>query len=338
VLLWWTFRHQSLSVIVAHIHEANLWLLLAAVAVATATFPIRAIRWRFLLRINGAELPVAPLWHATAIGFMANNLLPARAGEVARAVAVAQMTSVRFTAALASIGVERIMDGLAMTVLMALGIAAGGFADASDAAHLVRVAELAGLAFVAAMVTLVAIVHWPQGTRSIVRKLAGAVLPQAWAAKVLDVFDGLVAGLDVLRSPARLVVAAFWSFAVWTTYATSFWLCFRAFGLTVPWGGALLLQALIGFGVAIPAAPGFWGVWEAVTVLTLNLYGIPDDGAVSFAVAYHIGTFIPITVLGLWSLSRAHLEFGDLGRGKQDGGGRPSGPSNRMTAARPRLQ
>ena len=86
----------------------------------------------------------------------------------------------------------------------------------------------------------------------------------------------------------------------------------------------------------MPAAPGFWGVWEAVTLLTLGLYGIPDDRSASFAVAYHIGTFIPITVLGLWSLSRAHLAFGDLGRGNPPE--RPSGPTSRVTAARPRLK
>jgi hypothetical protein len=269
---------------------------------------------------------------------MANNLLPARAGEVARAVAISQVTSVRFTAALASIGVERIMDGLAMVILMAVGIAMGGFAPDTDGAHVVRVAELAGLAFVGALVTLIVIVQWPQAARATVQRVTNAILPNPWAAKALDVFDGLVTGLDVLRSPSRLAVATFWSFAVWTTYATSFWLCFRAFGLPVPWGGALLLQALIGFGVAIPAAPGFWGVFEAVTLLTLGLYGIPDDGAASFAVAYHIGTFIPITVLGLWSLSRVGLDLGGLGRDGGADGQRTSGPGTRMTAARPKLK
>jgi hypothetical protein len=327
VLLWWTFRKLDLSEVVGLIGQANPWLLLAAVVVATLTFPLRAIRWRYLLRLEGAALPYAPLWHATAIGFMANNLLPARAGEVARAYAASHLTSVRFTSALASIGVERVMDGLAMVALMALGITAGGFAESASQGTVVRTATFAGAIFAAALIALVVIVNQPAWATTAARRVAGALLPARWSERAVAVFEGLITGLEALRSPARVAIVVFWSLVVWTTYAASFWLCFRAFDLNVPWGGAFLLQALIGFGVAVPAAPGFWGVWEAVTVLTLSLYGIAGDHAASFAVGYHVGTFIPITLLGLWSLSRAQMQLGDLKGG-------PDKPTPRSTTAR----
>ncbi len=85
-----------------------------------------------------------------------------------------------------------------------------------------------------------------------------------------------------------------------------------AFGIDVPWSAPLLLQALIGFGVAIPAAPGFWGPFEAVMRIGLSLYAVPAGLAVSFAIGFHLGGFVPITLLGLWSLSRAHLHLADL--------------------------
>jgi len=76
--------------------------------------------------------------------------------------------------------------------------------------------------------------------------------------------------------------------------------------------GALLLQGLIGFGVALPASPGFVGVFEAATRATLAIYGIDATRAVSYAVAYHVTTFFPITLLGLYSLSRLRLHLAEL--------------------------
>src|SRR5439155_1563101 len=84
------------------------------------------------------------------------------------------------------------------------------------------------------------------------------------------------------------------------------------FGLAVPPEGALLLQGIIGFGVALPASPGFVGVFEAATRVTLAIYGIDATRAVSYALAYHVSTFLPITLLGLYSLSRLRIHLGEL--------------------------
>jgi uncharacterized protein (TIRG00374 family) len=126
-----------------------------------------------------------------------------------------------------------------------------------------------------------------------------------------------MAGLDALRSPTRFAAVVGWSLAVWLTYAASFWLCFKAFAIDIPATSTFLLQALIGFGVAIPSTPGFFGPFEAMTRATLSLYGVDVSKAVSYAVAYHIGSFIPISILGLWSLSRSRLHLADLRRGNQ---------------------
>ena len=285
--------------------------------VATLTFPLRTLRWRFLLRIEGASLPVVPLWHATAIGFMANNLLPARAGEFARAFAAARLTGVRFSTALASVAVERIMDGIAMVALMTIAIYVGGFAPGARIGGL-SVGQIAGamaLVFAMALAVAVVIVHRPEPALRLGRAILRRVMPVALAEKAVTFAEGLVGGLDALRSLPRFLAVAAWSIAVWGTYALSFSLCFMAFDIQMPWASPFLLQALIGFSVAIPSSPGFFGPFEAATRGTLALYGIDARLAVSFAVAYHIGTFIPISVLGLWSLYRSHLHLADLRRG-----------------------
>lgn len=146
-------------------------------------------------------------------------------------------------------------------------------------------------------------------------------MPRRWAARLLEMLEGLLGGLDALKSPRRFALVTFWSFVVWLVSAASYWLGFIALGTPVPASAALLLQGLIAFGVAIPSSPGFFGPFEAVTRAVLGLYGVPVTLAVSYAVAYHIAVYVPISVLGLWSLSRAHLHLADLKTAGAEGAG-----------------
>ena len=313
LLLWWTLHDVALADVWNHMRRVRVGWFLAAVAVATLTFPLRAIRWRYLLQSEG-PLPFGPLWHATAIGFMANNLLPARAGEFARAYAVSRMTPIRFSAAFASIAVERVLDGLTLVTMLTVAIWAGGFAAGTTVGGiaLVDIARGAGVFFAGLLTVALVLVHWPGPALRAVRAVAGRILPRRWSEWLVSILEGILVGLDALKSPRRFAQVIFWSFLVWGTMAASFWLAFVAFDIRIPWTAALLLEALIGFGVAIPSSPGFFGPFEAVTRVSLALYGVPASRAVSYAVAYHLATFLPITLLGVWSLGRAHLHLTDL--------------------------
>jgi uncharacterized protein (TIRG00374 family) len=295
--------------------HADPLLFLAAIALATATFPLRTARWRVILRdAEGRAFPWRPLWHATAVGFMANNLLPARAGEFARAYLAKRQLPVRFTTALASIGVERVFDGLVMVALLAAAIAAPSFPRHATiaGAALSRIASWAAALFGAMLLIALLIVHRPEPWLRLATRMLYAALPARHAERLTRLAEDLIAGLAVLKSWERFARVIAWSLVLWLVNGLSFAVCFRAFGLPVPWEGAFLLQGLIGFGVAVPSSPGFFGPFEAVTRLTLGLYGIGADQAVSYAVAYHIGGFVPITVLGLYSLSRTHVRLGEL--------------------------
>ncbi|MFQ6044982.1 MAG: lysylphosphatidylglycerol synthase transmembrane domain-containing protein [Gemmatimonadales bacterium] len=334
-LLWWTLHDVNLAEMWRHMSRVRAGWLLAAVTLATLTFPLRTVRWRYLLRFDGDALPFAPLWHATAIGFMANNLLPARAGEVARAFAAANATRVRFSAAFASLAVERVLDGLTLVVLLTVAIWAGGFAPGTvvGGVTLGGVAKGAGLLFAALLVGALVFVHWPGPALGAARAVANHVLPTRWAGRLVGFVEGTLSGLDALKSPRRFAVVVFWSFAVWGAAAGSFLLAFLAFGIDVPWTAALLLQALIAFGVAIPASPGFFGVFEAVSRVSLALYGVSAERAVSYAVGYHITTFLPITLLGIWSLGRVHLHFADLRAPEAEGSAGETGAAEATDSA-----
>ena len=127
LLLGWALKDIHLSEILGHIESMHVGWFVATLVAATGRFLVVTERWRYILRHDGAVLPFTPLWHATAIGFMANNVVPARAGELARPLAASNLTGVRFTTAAASIVVERIMDGVTLVVMLALAAAAGGY-------------------------------------------------------------------------------------------------------------------------------------------------------------------------------------------------------------------
>jgi uncharacterized membrane protein YbhN (UPF0104 family) len=156
------------------------------------------------------------------------------------------------------------------------------------------------------------LVQWPGPALRVVRWSAERLMPGRWAARAVGLLEGLLGGLDALKSPRRFTLVVLWSFVLWLVSAASYWLACIALGLHVPASAALVLQGLVAFGVAIPSSPGFFGPFEAVTRATLGLYGVAPTQAVTYAVAYHLAVFVPISLLGLWSLSRAHVHLADL--------------------------
>ncbi len=314
LLVWWTLHDVSLSELWEHISGVRIVLFLLAVGVATLTFPLRTVRWQYLLRLEGETLPFVPLWHATAIGFMATNLLPARAGEFARAYAARRLTGAPFSTAFASIAVERMVDGITLVILLVVGTWAGGFGvdTTIGAVTLGQIARTASVTFFGILVIAIVVVQRPERALAMTRTVAQALLPHRWADRTIHFAQGLLSGLEALRSPKRLLAVLFWSLVVWLTAAASLWIAFLAFSIDVPWSAAIMLQSLLAFGVAVQFSPGFFGQWEVVCRYALALYGVPAGPAVSYAFGFHLGGFIPITLLGMWSLSRAHLHLTDL--------------------------
>jgi glycosyltransferase 2 family protein len=313
-LLFWALRGVKLDDILHHVRAAHPAPLLIAVILATLTFPLRLIRWRLLLRHeSGRPYPAAPLWHAVALGFMANNILPLRAGELIRTYTASRLSNIRFTTVLSSIAVERIFDGLTIVALLTVALLSPDLpgevmVGGVSVAGIARVGGLlGGLALLAAIAVLAA----PLPAERLVRSL----LPWPNAAnRVVSLIEGIRQGLVVLRTPVRLLLVVFWSFALWLVNAWAFYVGFAAFDIPVSYLGALLMQALIVLGISIPSTPGFFGPFEAVIVAALALYGVPRDLAFSYAISYHVTSFIPITVLGLWSLARTPGGFSGLRR------------------------
>ena len=311
-LLLWALRGVDLAEVAARLRAAQPLPLVIAAVLATITFPVRLVRWRLLLRRDdGGTLPALPLWHAVAIGFMANNLLPFRAGEMVRVVAATRLARTGFGATLSSIAVERIFDALAVVALLSVGLLASSLPAgvAVGGVSLAHAARVSGALAGAALVAAVLLVAFPLAAEGVVRR----VLPAGRLTdRIVAMIEGVRQGLSVLRSPGRLAGVVFWSLALWMLNALSFWIAFSAFGIPVDYAGALVLQGILVVGISVQLAPGFVGQFEAAIVAALALYGVGNDVASSYAIAYHAVTFLPIVLLGFWSLARSPLAVGDL--------------------------
>jgi len=313
-LLYLALRSVDLGAAWQHARRAETLPLILMVALATLAFPLRVVRWRALLHTTeGVPLPAGPAWHAVAMGFMANNVLPFRAGELLRAYAIGKLAPVPFAGALSSIAVERVLDGLTLLALLAGGLFASGIpADTTigtlNVTQLVtRIGLLSGLALGGAL----AVVLFPGHAARLLRR----VVPfPALGERLAGLVQAVAAGFAALGSPRRLTAAVVWSGVLWGVNALSFYVGFQAFGIPVSLAGALALQGILAFGIAIPSSPGYVGVFEAAAMAALALYGVPPDIAFAYAATYHVLTFLPITLLGLWSVTRTSIGLGDLGR------------------------
>jgi uncharacterized protein (TIRG00374 family) len=248
---------------------------------------------------------------------MQNNVLPVRAGEFARAYVLSRSTpKVTFPAAFASLAVDRVFDAIVVFALMFFAMLDPVFPrDAQVFGRAASSYAVGGVVLIVVVtIAMYAMVLFPTRVLSIYEAVARRLAPKL-EAKGRTAIVSIIDGLSVLRTPGRFALVLGWTVAHWLCNALAFWIAFRAFGIVVPFSAALFLQGLIAVGVAVPQAPGYFGVFEAFGQIGLGLYGVPKDTAVAWAISFHTLSFIPITLMGAWYFVRTGLSMDDLGGG-----------------------
>lgn len=298
-MLYYAFRGVDFREVLGHWREADPWLLLLASFLTTAVFPLRALRWRPLLRPVHPGSRFHPRFAATSIGFMANNLLPARVGEFARAYALSRLEPVRVSASFGSLVVERMFDGITVVGFLILALAWPTFPDVSGRDFSGAATGL-GLLFAVLFGLLFLMVHSPRRSVLWLERIAARILPRSLRRSVVDTLEAFLEGVAAIRDWRLVLSALAWSVAVWGTGAVGFWVGFRAFELDVPFVGAVFLQSVIALAVALPSAPGFFGLFEAGARIGLvEVWGLATSPAMAFALGFHLAGFIPVTLIGL---------------------------------------
>lgn len=313
--LYLAFRNVEWSKALETARQANYWLLLLSAATATMMFPLRARRWRTILDPVVPSLPLGELWRATAIGMMVNNVVPLRAGEFARAYALShEEPKITFTTALASLVVDRVFDAIVVLLLLAVSMVAPDFpGGATVLGHPVsQLATAFAAAPVAMLVVLYSLVFFPDTLIRVFEATARRVSP-AIEQRGSEMLRRFAEGLSVLRTPAHFLAVFGWTLLHWLVQPLAFWLGFKAVGIDVPWSATLFVQGLIVVGVSLPAAPGFFGMFEFMAATALGLYGISQSDAATWALLFHVASLIPITLIGAYYFARMGLTMSAIG-------------------------
>jgi uncharacterized protein (TIRG00374 family) len=276
---------------------------------------MRAIRWQTLFA--GDRPGLAPVARALLLGYFFNNVLPARAGEPVRIVALRQESGRSAARITATVIVERLLDVIGLLVMLGILIpwlpSLGWSASAwiLGAVVLVLLVLMALLAF-----------HGERTLRRLLQPFSW--LPRVSGRHVERMAANLSHGLSGLRSARVTALASGWTIASWITLALSAWLLLFSFDLHLSPLAGFLIVAATGLSSALPTLPAGIGVFEAASVLALDAYGVGHNEALSYAVMWHAINVVPYLIVGA-PLVRRHAELWRLARqgpmGEQEAAG-----------------
>jgi len=280
-----------------------LWLLPSLVAYFIGV-GVRAVRWRYLLR-QVKEVTARRLFPVIVIGYMANDVLPLRTGELVRAYVLRRREGISASAGLATIVVERLFDGLAMltfiVVVIAFFVPLPG-STSPGALDLGWLTRTTGLLFLVALVVFLVIAASRQRALALFDCFARP-LPAGPRQRLRGLADAFLGGLVVLQHPTDAFIAFALTLLAWLFEATMYLLLLPAFNLAQPFSVILLTTAVANLGTILPSTPGYVGVFDALVMGVLTLFGqppLPAEAALSYALVVHAALYFPITLWGFY--------------------------------------
>ena len=304
-------RSADLGRVWIEMESARGDLLTLAFVLTGVMYLVRAERWQYLLHPLG-ETRFWVAFKTTVIGFAASFILPARAGEVIRPYLLAREERLSATAAFATIIVERLLDLVAVLLLLGLFFLAFSSGEAQAAPGLFRAVAWGALALApvgaGVLIAMFVMAGHPERLHRLVLR-GERVLPARMAHAVAALAKTFAEGLAVVRRPSRLVAALGWSLVLWLTIATQTWVLVTAFGIAIPFGGSFLLTAMLVVGVSLPTPGGVGGSHEALRLGLTSFYQADNDAAVGAAILQHAVNFVPVIILGLWFIAREGLSL-----------------------------
>ena len=299
--------------------EANYWYMVPAIGVLFVALTVRCWRWSVLMR------PVAPIgpWRLfpyAIIGYMANNLLPARAGEVVRAYITGEREKVSRMGTFGTIAVERLFDGCALVLMLLI---AGGIVGFEDS-RLRVIAAASSVLFILAFAAFYLLTQSEARTKRLIHWVL-AFLPERFEHRAEHMADMLVVGLRSVHDWRSLLLVLVLSGAAWTIEASAYAVIGLGFDLGISFGHYCLLLAAANLAIIIPTFLGGTGPFEWAAKLVVVGAGVEDGLASAYAVIAHAVIFVPTTILGLIFLWSFGISFRKVT--KPDGGlDGPDGP------------
>ncbi len=293
-LFYWSARGvdwRNVWQVMVTARPAYLW---GAAAVTCCSLFLRAVRWRVLLNAE-ARLGIGTVFRATMVGYLGNNFLPARAGEVLRSLLISRESELTNTYVLTTALSERLMDVIAVVLagsLALLGIHSKP-AWLADLSHTMIFVAVAGAVCVAVL----------PHTGNLIEIILGRLpLPEGPRKFLLTTAGQVLLGLRAFHDWGRLTAFAALTVMVWSADGLGVIAGARALHLTVSFPVAMLLLTVMGLGSALPSTPGYVGIYQVAAVLVLGLGGIGRDQALAYSVMAQAVSYVVVTALGLPAL------------------------------------
>jgi glycosyltransferase 2 family protein len=305
VFVYLAIRRADLQEFLRALGAVDLRWLLAAVLVYLSGFPIRSLRWRRIL-LEQKTLSAGDVMVPVVVGHMANNLLPARAGEVYRAHLLGRRAHLSRSAAVGSIVVERTFDGV-----MLVGAILLVFFLYPEADFLGGAALFIGFVFAALAAGILLHGFATPGTHRIVEWIV-ALMPHRLHKIVAQRLMLFLEGVRSVSTSGGYLKTGAYTVLIWALEATAISLVIISFGFALPLGGYLLVYALLTLGTTLPSGPGYIGPYQYAFVLALGFFAISKEEALAISVAAQAALSGSITVIGLVVLWREWLRNAEV--------------------------
>ncbi len=306
--LWISLRGLKLQDVWTYIRQANYWWIVPGVLVYFVAVWARTWRLHYLMRPIKA-VPLPRLFPTVCIGYFGNNVYPARAGEVIRAVVLKRDEGVSVSASLAIVIVERVFDGLVMLLFVFFALP---FVGAEHIPPIYRTTVIvASVLFFAALAVFLWMAFDPQRVLRIYSFFADRLVPVR-VRKPLDGFiERFMGGLKFLRSGRDVLMVFCTSMLIWLLETVKYWFVTHAFRFAVSFIGLMLMNGVVNLTTTLPSAPGYVGTFE-IGAKVLAALGIDPQLALAYTVVLHAALWFPITVLGAFYMWRKAVKWQDF--------------------------
>jgi uncharacterized protein (TIRG00374 family) len=312
VFIWLALRGMRLDEFWNAVKQANYIWLIPGISVYFVGVWVRAWRWHYLLGPI-KKIPTKTMFPITTIGYMGNNIYPARAGEVLRAVILKRKEGVSVSASLATIIVERIFDGVVMLAFVFVNLPELAKLTGSSGmvGNIQQVAILGTGVFLGALAVFLVAAMFPQMAARIGSWAIEHLTPKRLHQRIVSVMNKFLDGLASLRSPFNVLMVFFTSVLIWLLETGKYWFVMHAFNFSVSFFALMLMNGIVNLATTIPSAPGYIGTFDAPGIAVLTAYGVEHSVAAGYTLVLHVALWLPITLLGAYYLTREGIQWSD---------------------------
>jgi uncharacterized protein (TIRG00374 family) len=312
LFIWLALRGLQLNDFWNAVQKADYIWLLPGIGVYFVGVWVRAWRWHYLLKPI-KEIPARTMFPITTIGYMGNNVYPARAGEVLRAVILKRKEGVSMSASLATIIVERIFDGVVMLAFVFVNLpelakltSASGFVG-----NIQQAAVIGTGVFTGALVIFLIAAMFPHTTAQVGLWFMYRLTPKRLHERTIGLMNKFLAGLASLRSPLNVLMVFVTSIIIWLLETGKYWFVMHAFDFSVSFFALMLMNGIVNLATTIPSAPGYIGTFDAPGIAVLTAYGVDQAAAAGYTLTLHVALWLPITALGAYFLAKEGIKWSD---------------------------